>query len=69
MADYIIQYLGEGEAILVDTLGENLDDPNAFNRTIEKLRGNGLNDKYTFFRHPDSQSSENFRKLYIRRAA
>lgn len=69
MADYILRCLGKREIILVDTLGENLNDPNAFNRTIEKLRLNGIDSKYKFLKYPQSQKSDTFRKLYVRRVA
>ena len=69
MAKCILKYLEKGESILVDSLGQYVNNPNTFNRTIEELRENGVNEEYTFFRYPASQSPETFRRLYVRRTA
>jgi len=69
MAKCILKYLEKGESILVDTLGQYICDPNAFDITIKELRKNGVDKNYTFFRYPASQNPEKFRRLYARKVA
>jgi hypothetical protein len=66
MASCIRHYLKSGEMVLVDTLGQGVSDSQAFNRTIEELRGQGINEEdYRFIRYPSSQKPEHFKKLYV----
>ena len=69
MAKYILENLGRGETMLVDTLGQGIEKYLLFEETKRKLRNFGVDGEYVFLEYPASQKPEQFKRLYVRRVA
>jgi hypothetical protein len=65
LANYIVRYLNTGELLLVDTLGQNINQGKLFERTITNLKRYGIDTGYKFLVFPSSQKPEHFKKLYV----